>query len=216
MPLTGRITEWNPERGYGYLQAEGRRVFLHVREFKERGGEPAVGDIVSFEMGQDRQGRPCAAQAALQDGGRQAAPRLFVRHGKTTPAQFLILVFLLLPGWAVYRRLGSLGVWYGAGWVLFISAVTYVIYADDKRRAKLGVRRESERSLHLWELLGGWPGAFFAQRRLRHKAMKGTYQFVFVFIIGLHQIVALDSLRNWEFLRGLPRVLGRLLDAVFG
>ena len=36
MSLTGRISEWKRERGFGYLDCEGRRVFLHCRDFKER------------------------------------------------------------------------------------------------------------------------------------------------------------------------------------
>jgi len=41
--------------------------------------------------------------------------------------------------------------------------------------------------LHLLELLGGWPGAFLAQRRLRHKCSKRRYQFVFWLIVLAYQ-----------------------------
>jgi len=46
--------------------------------------------------------------------------------------------------------------------------------------------------LHLAELLGGWPGAFLAQRRLRHKCSKVSYQFAFWCIVGLFQLVSTD------------------------
>ena len=54
--------------------------------------------------------------------------------------------------------------------------ITYGMYADDKQRAASGAWRVPESSLHLAELLGGWPGAFLAQRWLRHKCSKASYQ----------------------------------------
>lgn len=41
--MKGRITEWNRERGFGYLECEGRRIFLHWRDFKERHKRPRSG-----------------------------------------------------------------------------------------------------------------------------------------------------------------------------
>jgi uncharacterized membrane protein YsdA (DUF1294 family) len=135
---------------------------------------------------------------ALNDGGRFK----FVHC--------LILVFLLLPGYAVYRSLGRAGLVYAGAWVVLISGITYAIYAVDKRRAREKAWREPESMLHLLELLGGWPGAFFAQRFLRHKSAKGTYQFVFILIIGLHQFLAIDALRGWPFLRLVGQALQKL------
>ncbi|MDI1248421.1 MAG: DUF1294 domain-containing protein [Lacunisphaera sp.] len=199
MALTGRILEWSGARGFGYLEHEGRRVFLHIRDFTERPRTPEPGDPVSFVLGADRQGRPCAQQAVfLGDAGRIKA------------AHFLVLVFLLLPGNAVFDRLGLTGVVYAGAWVALISIITYIIYAVDKRRARAKAQREPETRLHLLELLGGWPGAFFAQRRLRHKSAKGSYQFVFVLIIGLHQFLAIDALRGWPFFQLLVRAISKL------
>jgi len=62
-------------------------------------------------------------------------------------------------------------------------------------------RRLCEGRLHLLELLGGWPGALLAQRRLRHKCSKGSYQFVFWLIVLVYQFAAFDSLQNWQLSR---------------
>lgn len=196
MALTGKILEWNGARGFGYLEHEGRRVFLHIRDFTERPRTPEPGDSVTFVLGADRQGRPCAQQAILLG----AAGRIRAMH-------FLILLLLLLPGYAVFHYAGPTGVGYAGAWVAVISIITYFIYAADKRHARQKAQREPENMLHLLELLGGWPGAFFAQRRLRHKSSKGTYQFIFVLIIGLHQFLAIDSLRGWPFLRLVSQAL---------
>lgn len=67
-----------------------------------------------------------------------------------------------------------------------MSAITVAAYAIDKRRAAHGGRRLRERSLHLLELLGGWPGALLAQRTLRHKNAKASYQMVFWLIVIVH------------------------------
>jgi len=78
----------------------------------------------------------------------------------------------------------------------------------DKKRARAREWRISERFLHLLELAGGWPGAFLAQRGLRHKCSKGGYQFMFWLIVIAYQFAAFDSLQNWQ----LSRKIGIQLD----
>lgn len=62
---------------------------------------------------------------------------------------------------------------------LFMSLVTYFVYSVDKARAKDDEWRVSEGTLHLLALIGGWPGALLAQRRLRHKVRKPSFMIVF-------------------------------------
>ncbi len=71
-------------------------------------------------------------------------------------------------------------------WLLALCAVyaltsvaTFALYAFDKSAAIGRRRRVSERTLHLWALLGGWPGALAAQRLLRHKSSKRPFRAVF-------------------------------------
>jgi uncharacterized membrane protein YsdA (DUF1294 family) len=112
-----------------------------------------------------------------------------------------VTALLVLPGLAVYRRLGpDVALWTGA-WVAVASLLTFVAYWIDQRKAQKGGWREPERALHLGELLGGWPGAFLAQRWLRHKSAKISYQLVFFGIVGLYQFLALDSLLGWAIFR---------------
>ncbi len=59
------------------------------------------------------------------------------------------------------------------------SVVTYVIYAFDKTAAQRGQWRTKERTLHLFGIVGGWPGALIAQRVFRHKSNKQPFQTVF-------------------------------------
>jgi len=67
-----------------------------------------------------------------------------------------------------------------------VSAVTLIAYGLDKHRAERGGRRIKERTLHIYELAGGWPGGLLGQRVFRHKRAKGSYMLVFWGIVALH------------------------------
>lgn len=56
-----------------------------------------------------------------------------------------------------------------------MSLLTYAVYALDKSAARRRRHRVPERTLHLLALFGGWPGALFAQQRLRHKSRKTVF-----------------------------------------
>jgi uncharacterized membrane protein YsdA (DUF1294 family)/cold shock CspA family protein len=197
-PLTAKIVEWDYKRGYGFLQVGRGRVFLHRRDFAEHHKRPAVGDVIRFTLGQDAKGRTCRHNAVhVNDGGRI-----------TVVAVLILACLLVLPAIALHRR-GVDFRWSGA-YVLVIGAISYGCYALDKRRAREQAWRISENSLHLTELLGGWPGAFLAQRRFRHKISKPGFQFLFWLIVLGYQFAAVDSLQNWRFSRAALDSLGRM------
>ena len=66
------------------------------------------------------------------------------------------------------------------------SVVCYAAYALDKRAARTGRRRTPEQTLLLLGLACGWPGAFLAQRWLRHKSSKRAFQMKFWFTVVLN------------------------------
>lgn len=110
----------------------------------------------------------------------------------------VVVLLLALPAYALSRS-GS-----GIDWRILIavfaavSLFTFLAYRADKRRAELGEWRIPEATLHLGELFGGWPGAFLAQQKYRHKTAKVSFQFIFWTIVVLYQFVALDFLLNWQ------------------
>ncbi len=193
----GRIVEWNGQKRYGYLQCGKSRVFLHIRDFAEHHKRPAVGDKIAFIMGQDGLGRSCARNALHVNEG-----------GRITLANMLILaVLLVLPAFAIQHRAADLRLM--GTYILVINTLTFAAYASDKQRARAKEWRLPEAWLHLFELLGGWPGAFLAQRRLRHKCSKHSFQFSFWFIVMTFQFVAFDSLQNWHYTRSAWKELER-------
>lgn len=62
---------------------------------------------------------------------------------------------------------------------LAMSAATFAVYAMDKSAARNRRQRTPENTLHLLALAGGWPGAMYAQRLLRHKSSKRSFLAVF-------------------------------------
>ena len=69
---------------------------------------------------------------------------------------------------------------------LVVSCITFLAYACDKSAAKNGRWRPQESALHLFALAGGWPGALVAQKVLRHKSRKQSFQFMFWVTVAIN------------------------------
>ncbi len=171
------------------MQFGNQKLFLHVGDFAERHRVPQKGDRIRFVVGTDTQGRPCAKRATqVRDGGR------------ITVSNWIVLVSLLVMPVLALKEL-RYDPRIAFGYLVLISAVAFGYNAYDKRRSRSKEWRVSEAALHFLELIGGWPGAFLAQRHLRHKCSKTSYQVIFWGIVVLHQFVALDFLNDWKAIR---------------
>lgn len=192
---TARIIEWHANKGFGWLQFGDKRLFLHRRDFSRFHHVPRAGEEIRFNWGLDAQCRPCA-QNAVQ-----------VREVSEVSLMGLLLLgaLLVLPAYAWLQTGWEL--WKLATYVCTLSLITYAMYRSDKRKARQEAWRTPEMLLHLLELAGGWPGAWVAQRRLRHKCSKTSYQFEFWLIICIHQFAAFDSLQHWEYSQMLKQAL---------
>ena len=71
-------------------------------------------------------------------------------------------------------------------WAVVASVLSFALYALDKRCAVKGRRRVPESTLLIVDALFGYPGGFAAQRILRHKGQKTSYQIRFWLIVALH------------------------------
>lgn len=69
---------------------------------------------------------------------------------------------------------------------LAISLVTYIVYAIDKNASTRKTWRIPENTLHLLELLGGWPAALLAMHSLSHKSKSFLFQLLLFLSIGLN------------------------------
>ena len=92
-----------------------------------------------------------------------------------------------------------------------MSVVCFGTYLRDKRKARNGQWRTPESTLHLLELLGGWPGGLAAQLVLRHKNRKRSYQVVFWSIVALHGLVWADVWTDHQISRGVLEFMESLV-----
>jgi cold shock CspA family protein len=93
MPITpasstrthGTLTTWNEERGFGFITpAQGlEKIFVHASAFPRDGQRPSVGELVSFDIGTDAQGRKRALR--IMRPGRRPPPREHSRSGGRQP-----------------------------------------------------------------------------------------------------------------------------------
>jgi uncharacterized membrane protein YsdA (DUF1294 family) len=67
-----------------------------------------------------------------------------------------------------------------------MSLLCFGVYALDKTAARRNRRRVPENTLHLLDLLCGWPGGLLAQGWLRHKSSKRSFQIAFWFCVLLN------------------------------
>lgn len=120
-----------------------------------------------------------------------------------------LLILLIAPGLAIHRLSAFIGLPWLLGYAASISLLTYAVYGADKDSAQDEVPgwRAPEKLLHGLEFAGGWPGAFLAQRRLRHKCSKFSYQVKFWLIVSLHVYLATDYVLGWVLARGLVHLV---------
>jgi len=170
----GKITSWKNNKGFGFIAPSdgGHKVFIHISAFKNRSHRPDIGEVVTYSVSKDAQGRTQAVNATLAGDKLSKMPA-----EKQNPiAVTFAWLFLLLVGVSVFVT-GLPFLILGA--YLFVSTVAYFAYAIDKSAAQAGRWRISETSLQLLALAGGWPGAIVAQQILRHKSKKGSFRIVF-------------------------------------
>ncbi len=197
MRLAGRIVDWNDDKGFGFVvpSGGGDRAFVHVNDF-QRGSRRAVeGDLISYLPSRDRRGRLKASQVR-HAGQRIEVPRVPSRIPRVTIGVGALLAIALLA--LVGPVPMALALAYYA-----MSLVSFLMYAADKASAGRGGQRTPENTLHLADLLGGWPGALIAQQRFRHKTIKQPFQLVFWATVVLNLIAA-----AWLVRTGLAAELG--------
>lgn len=174
MRYQGRITTWKDDKGFGFITPNGggEKVFLHISSFSNRQRRPEGNELVTYELSVDGKGRPQAKSAAFV--GERPAPSKATGQSNIPPlfaVCFLLFVIAIVIGGRIPAAI--------LGLYLVASIVSFFAYAFDKSAAQRNQWRTQESTLHLFALIGGWPGALAAQRLLRHKSAKTSFQAVF-------------------------------------
>lgn len=196
MRFKGTLVDWKDDRGFGFIEPAdgGSRIFCHLNAFEVRVRRPMPGDKVTYEVGQDTQGRMSAVRVrpvGLEDaryqsniGSRRhpgsahsASPAASASAPQSLAAACIgISIFMATVVWLVVA--GRVPYFVPVIY-LAMSGITMLTYAFDKSAAMNDRRRTPEQTLHLLELLGGWPGGLLAQHLFRHKSRKLSFRIEF-------------------------------------
>jgi len=172
----GKISSWNDEKGFGFIipNSGGKAVFIHINDFSKRHKRPTEGLSVKYSLSKDPKGRLCATKVYPENGHKEVT-----KAGKQKQfSVFISITFIaIVIGLVLVNKLPVLIL------VLYIvvSLLTFGLYARDKSAAQKGKWRTAESTLHLFSLVGGWPGAAIAQSQLRHKSKKLSFRVVYWF-----------------------------------
>lgn len=180
MKKRATIIRWNADKGFGFMRAADTTadVFVHIKDWRGT-MQPAPGVIVEYEEihvgGKGPRGvavRPIGQQAAMpadrvrRPSARQPASNGFNLLGPLTIVWAAWIVWCCVTGRLPFWILLALSV---------LNIATFFAYSFDKYKARKGLWRTQEQTLHGLALLGGWPAAWLAQRHLRHKSSKASF-----------------------------------------
>ncbi|MDN3637841.1 cold shock and DUF1294 domain-containing protein [Simiduia curdlanivorans] len=174
MDHSGKLISWNLTKGFGFVQPKygGKDIFVHISDFLDASNTPQAGQAVTFTLSTDGAGRPCGKNVARLNDRKPTAHSHF--SGNLSVA--LAILFTFAVSYSALRLKMPIAIL----WLyLAINCLTFTLYITDKAAAKSGAWRTQERSLHMLALLGGWPGAAFAQQIFQHKTKKLGFRFVY-------------------------------------
>jgi len=177
MKLQGKVLNWNDDKGFGFVEPNGggERAFVHIKNFKPRVRRPINGDVIIFKLVHERNNRYKATDIKFARDDKNLNKRNTTNSSSTFGIYF-ILIFCSALLASIYS--GKLPQLFSVLYIL-MSLVTFIVYAIDKSAAQNGRWRTQESTLHILSLIGGWPGAFFAQNTLRHKSSKKKFKRIY-------------------------------------
>ena len=75
MRLAGRVTDWDDDRGFGFVAPNGGgdRAFVHINEFQRGSRRPIDGDLISYRAVRDTKGRLQARE--IRHAGQRIQPQ---------------------------------------------------------------------------------------------------------------------------------------------
>ncbi|MFT6925230.1 MAG: uncharacterized membrane protein YsdA (DUF1294 family)/cold shock CspA family protein [Psychromonas sp.] len=211
MQLQGKILNWNDDKGFGFVEPNGggERAFVHIKAFRPDARRPVNGEVILYELVRENKNRYKADNITFASDVKSSN-----KGNKTKNASPLGTVFVLVfcIGLLLSVFIGKLPLMI-AGLYIVMSLIAFIAYALDKSAAQNGRWRTRESTLHLFSLVGGWPGAFFAQTKLRHKSSKQAFKSVYrvTVVFNLAGLFWLYTDKGTNFLNNvvLPLVNGQ-------
>lgn len=182
----GKLVDWKDKEGYGFIadNINNKKIFVHIKAFNYTPSRrPAIGDVVSYII----ENNGSKLQAIKVGFINQASHNVNIKNTfidnknkthKTNPFPifFLIIIYISLLFYSIIREWLPTNI---LPFFIILNFITFFIYWWDKSASGDGLRRTSENTLHILAILGGWIGAYIAQKTLRHKSVKKEFQTTF-------------------------------------
>jgi uncharacterized membrane protein YsdA (DUF1294 family)/cold shock CspA family protein len=183
MRQVGRLTQWKDDQGFGFITPKGAGdpVFVHIKSFRNRQQRPVRNDIVNYDLVYDEKDR-ARADNVTYVVEVAPAPDFSLRGPSSLAFAVFFVLFVAVSAWEGRLPLAIPGIY------LVASTFAYVAYQRDKSKASNNQWRTPEHTLHLWSLIGGWPGAALAQKLFHHKSKKRSFQVIYWFTIVLNSL----------------------------
>jgi len=183
MRQAGRLTQWKDDHEYGFITPNdgSSSVFVKLNAFSNPQRRPVRGDIVRYTVvfeGKDRaraEDVEVVVDSSPPDGATGKGPGILA----------LAVFFVLFVANSVREGKVPAEV---LGLYLMASSLAFVFYKRHRAMDINHQRRIPENTLHLWSLIGGWPGAALAEKLVHHKSRKRSFQIVYWITIVLNGI----------------------------
>jgi len=176
--MKGKIIKWDADRAFGFIAPNGGgdHVFIHKTALSNRKRTPQMRDVITFSISKDKDGRYCARDATFS--GEKLKKKEARKPSKFSIYLSVLFLTVITTAYFIGDFPQKLLFCY-----LGISGITFLAYAFDKSKAQRGEWRTQESTLHIFSLIGGWPGAAIAQQLLRHKSQKREFRNGFWFTV---------------------------------
>lgn len=209
MKYQGKVLNWNDDKGFGFVEPNGggKRAFVHIKAFKPRSRRPVNGEVIVYELVHENNNRYKAENIQFARHAKNLNKPNNAKNGSNFGGVFTIIFFAVLLVSTFSGKLPAIVV----GVYIVMSVITFTIYAIDKSAAQNDRWRTQESTLHMFSLIGGWPGAFFAQKKLRHKSSKKEFKRVFWVTVVLN-LAGLFWLHTEKGINFINNVISPLLN----
>ena len=199
MRYQGKVVKWNDDKGFGFILPNGGgiEVFLHISAFSSAKKRPEINQLISYTLDKDKSGRIKASHVAYVTVSNN-----YISNEEADKINPIFIVYMLLfIGFISERAMrGFLPHFFP---FIFVGAnlIVFLYYYQDKTAAIKGQWRTPESTLHLFGLIGGWGGAYIAQRMFHHKYKKTRFMSVYVLTVLINCILiivfAMPELRSF-------------------
>ncbi|GEM_PF-371368 len=185
--LRGTLTQWDEEKGEGMIRPDSGGIRLLAREEEFRDTPPKQGTRYYYQKAIDAQGIALAKTLTpvIRSESLKKRKRKRPAKPKRHPIPMLLAVVLYFGLFQLLVNQYMFPVLWLRAQLLF-STFTFLVMALDKLLAVKQRSRVPESTLHVLELIGGWPGGLMAQQVFRHKIRKRSFRRMFLLCVFLN------------------------------